>query len=151
MRKSTGLTKALNQHKSLLTLLDGPYPNNSTAGVLKTDRLILIAGGIGITAVLPFIANHPNVKLYWSVKSSAQGLVDDLSDVLHGLREKEVTVGGRLDVSGTLSREEAEGWKRIGVVVCGPGELCDDVRSMVAKRARTSDAVWELDVEAFSW
>ncbi|KAF1849358.1 uncharacterized protein K460DRAFT_428911 [Cucurbitaria berberidis CBS 394.84] len=151
VRKSAGLTKALNQHASLLTLLDGPYPNNSTSGVLKTDRLILIAGGIGITAILPFIAHHPNVKLYWSVKASGQGLVNDLSDVLQGLREKEVSVGGRLDVTSTLEKEEAEGWKRIGVVVCGPGGLCDNVRSIVCRKGREGGAVWELDVEAFSW
>lgn len=151
VRKSTGLTKALNQHTALLTLLDGPYPNNSIAGVLKTDRLVLIAGGIGITAILPFIAYHPNVKLYWSSKASGQGLVDDLSDVLRGLREKEVSVGGRLNVADILRKEEAEGWKRIGVVVCGPGGLCDDVRSLVSRRGRVGGAVWELDVEAFSW
>ena len=151
VRKSTGLTKALNNHKDLVTLLDGPYPNNSTSGVLKTDRLILIAGGIGITATLPFIAYHSNVKLYWSARSGTQGLVDDLSDVLQGLREKDVRVGDRLDVAGMLEREEAEGWKRIGVVVCGPGSLCDDVRRLVAKKARSGGAAWELDVEAFSW
>lgn len=151
VRKSTGLTKTLNQHSSLLTLLDGPYPNNSTSGVLKTDRLILIAGGIGITAVLPFIAYHPNVKLYWSTKASAQGLVNDLSGVLHGLREKDVSVGGRLDVTNILEKEEGDGWKRIGVVVCGPGGLCDDVRSLVSRRGREGSATWELDVEAFSW
>lgn len=150
VRKSTSLTKALNRHASLLTLLDGPYPNNSTAGVPKTDRLVLIAGGIGITAVIPFVAHHPNVKLYWSVKSSSQGLVNDLNVVLQGMREKEVTIGSRLDVSTILEHEEAEGWKRTGVVVCGPGGLCDDVRTLVSKRGRFGGAVWELDVEAFS-
>ncbi|KAH7092188.1 ferric reductase like transmembrane component-domain-containing protein [Paraphoma chrysanthemicola] len=151
VRKSTGLTKALTNHSSLTTLLDGPYPNNSTSAVLKTDRLILIAGGIGITATLPFIAYHTNVKLYWSVKSNSQGLVDDLSDVLQGLREKEVKVGSRFDVASVLEQEAAEGWKRVGVVVCGPGALCDDVRSLVAQRASIGGVKWELDVEAFSW
>ncbi|KAF2867716.1 ferric reductase like transmembrane component-domain-containing protein [Massariosphaeria phaeospora] len=151
VRKSTGLTKALTSHAALPTLLDGPYPNTSTAAVLKTDRLVLIAGGIGITAILPFIAHHPNVKLHWSVKASAQGLVDDLDAVLRGVREKQVVVGQRLSVEAVLEREEAEGWKRIGVVVCGPGGLCDDVRSGVARRGREGNVVWELDVEAFSW
>jgi predicted ferric reductase len=151
VRKSTGITKALQSHASLLTLLDGPYPNNSTASVLKTDRLILIAGGIGITATLPFIAHHPNVKLYWSVKSVAEGLVTDLNSVLNGLREKRVSVGQRLDVGDILEKEEAEGWKRIGVVVCGPGGLCDDVRDQVSRASKRGGAIWELDVEAFSW
>ncbi|KAF1927689.1 uncharacterized protein M421DRAFT_421531 [Didymella exigua CBS 183.55] len=152
VRKSNGLSKALVTHASLLTLLDGPYRNNSTAAVLRTDRLVLVAGGIGITAVLPFIAHHPNVSLHWSLKDSSQGLVDDLATALYGLREKCVSVGRRLDVGGLLAQQESEGWKRIGVVVCGPGGLCDEVRSVVSRRARESGAVrWELDVEAFSW
>lgn len=152
VRKSNGLTKALTARASLLTLLDGPYPNNSTAAVRRTDRLVLIAGGIGITAVLPFIAHHPNVSLHWSVKTSSQDLVDDLAMALEGLREKSVSVGARLEVEDLLEREESEGWSRIGVVVCGPGRLCDDVRSIVSQRARASAKTrWELDVEAFSW
>lgn len=105
VRKSTGLTKTLDAQTSLLTLLDGPYPNNSTAAVLRTDRLVLVAGGIGITAVLPFIAHHSNISLYWSVKSSSQGLADDLATVLGGLREKHVSVGRRHNVSDLLERE----------------------------------------------
>ncbi|KAF2628434.1 hypothetical protein BU25DRAFT_409995 [Macroventuria anomochaeta] len=151
IRKSNGLTKTLAAHASLLTLLDGPYPNNSTAAVLRTDRLVLVAGGIGITAILPFIAHHVNVSLHWSLKSSSQGLADDLAVVLDGLREKHIRVGERLDVDALLEREEREGWGRIGVVVCGPGGLCDDVRSVVSVRARKGRARWELDVEAFSW
>lgn len=151
VRKSAGLTKALKNDSSLLTLLDGPYPNNSTSSVLKTDRLILIVGGIGITATLPFIAHHSNVKLYWSVKSTMSGLVSDLDSALKTIREKEVVVGGRLDVESVLAKEQEVGWKRIGVVVCGPGGLCDAVRDGVSRRGKSGGAVWELDVEAFSW
>lgn len=151
VRKSTGLTKTLAPHKSLLTLFDGPYPNNSTAAVLRTDRLVLIAGGIGITAVLPFTAHHPNISLHWSLKSSSHGLVDNLATILKGIREKDVRIGKRIDVTGLLEQQENEGWNRIGVVVCGPGGLCDEVRCVVAKRARGKMAKWELDVEAFSW
>jgi hypothetical protein len=82
------------------------------------------------------------------MRTSSQGLVDDLSHVLQG---KEVKVGGRLDISDLLEREAVDGWKRIAVVVCGPGGLCDDMRSLVAKRARTGDVLWELYVKAFSW
>ena len=151
VRKSTGLTKTLAAHTTLLTLLDGPYPNNSTAAVLRTDRLVLIAGGIGITAVLPFIAHHLNVSLHWSLKPSSRGLADDLGLVLGRVREKDVRIGERLDVASLLEQQESEGWNRIGVVVCGPGMLCDDVRSVVVKRAREGKVRWELDVEAFSW
>lgn len=152
VRKSSGLTNALRTHSSLLTLLDGPYPNNSTSAVLKTDRLIIIAGGIGITATLPFIAHHSNVKLHWSVKAAAEGLVNDLSNVLGGIREKQISVGSRLDVAKLLQTEATEDWRRIGVVVCGPGGLCDDVRAEVSRLGRKKGGpIWELDVEAFSW
>jgi hypothetical protein len=101
--------------------------------------------------VLPFRAHHSNISLYWSVKTSSQGLVDDLATVLEGLREKHVSVGRRHDVGDLLEREAREGWYRIGVVVCGPGGLCDEVREVVSRRARGSKTRFELDVEAFSW
>lgn len=151
VRKSTGLTKALRTHVSLLTLLDGPYPNNSTSSVLKTDRLVLIAGGIGITAVLPFTSHHPNVKLFWSMKRSADGLLNDLDGVLKSIHEKHILIGERVKVEEVLGAEESEGWQRIGVVVCGPGGLCDVVRDVVSRRGKKGKAIWELDVEAFSW
>jgi predicted ferric reductase len=151
VRKSTGLTTLLTPHTSLPTLLDGPYTNTSPSPLLRTDRLILIAGGVGITAILPFLPHHRNAKLYWGLKTSAQGLLDDLQPVLAGVREKEVSVGVRLDVGGLLAGEEQEGWGRIGVVVCGPGGLCDGVRKVVGRRAREGSAAWEVSVEAFSW
>jgi len=151
VRKSSGLTRSLATHTSLLTLLDGPYPNNHPSSVLNTDRLILIAGGIGITGALPFVAHHQNVKLFWSLKAGAQGLVDDMVGVLSGVREKEVSVGRRFDLAQVLEREEEIGWARIGVVVCGTGGMCDEVRSLVARKGKTGKVVWELDVEAFSW
>ncbi|CAI6332360.1 unnamed protein product [Periconia digitata] len=150
VRRSAGMTRALKAHASLTTLLDGPYPNNKPASVLKTDRLVLLAGGIGITGILPFLAHHHNVKLHWSVKQNTQGLVDTLGEVLNNVREKEISVG-RFDLEGILAKEAQTGWGRIGVVVCGPGGMCDEVRSIVARKGREGKVVWELDVEAFSW
>ncbi|KAK4174683.1 ferric reductase like transmembrane component-domain-containing protein [Triangularia setosa] len=151
VRKSKGLTKLLANHNSLLTLLDGPYPDNPTDGVLKSDRLLLIAGGVGITGVLPYIARHTNVKVCWSVRALAEGLVRDLEGPLSRVAEKDVRVGSRLDVAALLAEEERTGWNRVGVVVCGPGGLCDDTRTLVTAKARTGPTVWELEVDAFSW
>jgi predicted ferric reductase len=153
IRKSTGMTRALKSHPSLLTLLDGPYPNNPTAAILQCDRVLLIAGGIGITGLLPWTrTGQANVKLWWSVRESAACLVDALGAALDGVKEKEVRVGGRLDVRGLLREEGLVGWKRIGVVVCGPGGLCDEVRAVVAEMGRREKGVvWELEVDAYSW
>ncbi|KAK0625796.1 ferric reductase like transmembrane component-domain-containing protein [Immersiella caudata] len=150
VKKSAGLTSLLNSHQSLLTLLDGPYPSNHTGGLLKTDRLILIAGGIGVTGVLPFIARHSNVKLVWGLRETSRGLAADLEPALAGL-EKDVRIGSRVNVTELLDEEEETGWGRIGVVVCGPGSLCDEVRAQVASRAKVAKAEWELEVDAFSW
>jgi len=151
IKKCAGSTKLLSHHDGLLTLLDGPYPNNPTAGVLQCDRLLLIGGGIGVTGILPWIDCHPNVKLCWSVKESSESIVQDLEPVLKGVAEKEVKVGARLDVRALLAQEVQAGWKKIGVVVCGPGGLCDDVRAAVVVEGKKGGALFELEVDAFSW
>jgi hypothetical protein len=56
------MTRRLEKNESLLTLLDGPYPNDPCASVLSCDRLLLIGGGIGITS-LSFVNSHVNVKI----------------------------------------------------------------------------------------
>ncbi|KAE8454198.1 hypothetical protein EG329_005123 [Mollisiaceae sp. DMI_Dod_QoI] len=153
VKKSTGMTKSLRADDNLLTLLEGPYPNNPATAVLRCDRLLLISGGIGITGLLPFVNNHWNVKLAWSVKESAQCLVDDLDGALSGLADsdKDVRIGKRLDVGQLLAEEMEAGWEKVGVVVSGRGGLCDDVRAVVAAAAKLGRTEFELEVEAYSW
>ena len=151
IRKSTGMTKDLAAYDNLLTLIEGPYPNNSTREVLLCDRLVLISGGIGITGVLPFVNNHWNVKLAWSVKESAQCLVRDLDPTLSAIADKEVRIGSRLDIGQLLGEEIRAGWERVGVAVCGPGELCDNVRAAVVAAGKHGKTQFELEVEAYSW
>jgi predicted ferric reductase len=151
IRKSTGATKHLAAHNNLLTLIEGPYPNNSTREVLRCDRVLLICGGIGITGLLPFVNNHWNVKLAWSAKESARCLIEDLAGALINVADKEIRVGSRLDVKLLLEEEVKAGWRRIGVVVCGPGGLCDDVRAAVIAAGKLGKSEFELEVEAYSW
>ena len=159
IRKSQGMTASLRAHDGLLALLDGPYPNNPTGAVLRTDRLVLVGGGIGITGLLPWTrAGHPNVRLCWSVRASAACLARELEGALaaaeaSGLLQREVRVGGpRIDVAALLEDEARAGWAKIGVVVCGPGGLCDDVRAAVAQLGRREKGVvFELEVDAYSW
>jgi hypothetical protein len=152
VKKGAGFTKKLQAHTNLLTLVEGPYLNNSTSQVLRCDRLLLIAGGIGITAVVPFVANHWNVKLSWSVRDKAKCLVNELAGVLDTLEEKDVQVGSRLDIPSLLAREVATGWQMIGVVISGPPSFCDDAKAAVIAQARVSKTIeFELEVEAYSW
>ena len=152
IKKGKGITKILKESDDLLTLVEGPYPNNSTKQILLCNRLLLIGGGIGITGLVPFVHNHWNVKLCWSVKPSAKCLIDELGGVLDELAEKEVSIGRRLNIGELLAEEEAAGWARVGVVVSGPAGLCDDVRAAVIAAARRSTkTIFELEVEAYSW
>lgn len=87
----------------------------------------------------------------WSVKESARCLVEDLEGALSNVADKEVRVGSRLDVEMLLEEEVKAGWERIGVVVCGPGGLCDDVRAAVVAAGKLGKTKPELEVEAYSW
>ncbi|KAF2434293.1 hypothetical protein EJ08DRAFT_668513 [Tothia fuscella] len=151
VRKSSGLTRHLQKHESLLTLLDGPYRNNRPEAVLSCDRLVLIGGGIGITGLLAFFQAHVNVKLAWSVKATDQAIVTDLSNVLDVVADKEIRVGERLDVGALLGREAASGYEKVGVVVCWPGGLSDEVRAVVSILGRHEKTIFELEVDAYSW
>ncbi|KKP01903.1 ferric reductase transmembrane component 3 [Trichoderma harzianum] len=151
IRKSTGFTKALAAGTNILTLLDGPYPGNPIAPISQCDRLLLVCGGIGITAILPWVDNHPNVKLAWSIKECASPLVDSVRKVLDRVIEKDVRIGHRLDIEDLLMEESQAGWKRIGVVVCGPDGMCDDTRALVTEMAKCGEAQFELEVHAYSW
>ncbi|KAG7285983.1 hypothetical protein NEMBOFW57_008279 [Staphylotrichum longicolle] len=123
IKQSAGLTRHLQPRANLLALLDGPYTNcPAPSSILRCDRVLLVAGGIGITGLLPWARAHWNVKLAWSVAEAARCLADavDLSWLPAGV-EREVRVGRRFDVAGLVEQEAASGWGRVGVVVSGPG------------------------------
>lgn len=150
VKKSTGMTRHLHSHDGLLTLLDGPYASTaSRSEVLRCDKVLVIAGGIGITGALSWAHSHWNVKLAWSVREAAKPLVDAVN--LEGVATKDVKVGSRFNVEELIAEEEEVGWGRVGVVVCGPAGMCDDVRAAVAAAGRRGKTVFELEVDAFSW
>ncbi|EJD42991.1 ferric reductase transmembrane component 4 [Auricularia subglabra TFB-10046 SS5] len=150
IRRSTGLTKYLKAHDGLLTLIDGPYPSGSVSSVLRCERVLLISGGIGVTGVLPWVHNHANAELFWSVRTTAECLFHAIEPALLKV-EKDIRIGERFDVAALLREEAQVGWDKIGVVVCGPGGLCDDVRAAVTSLSREGEVEVELEVEAFSW
>ncbi|KAJ4982878.1 ferric-chelate reductase [Stagonosporopsis vannaccii] len=153
VKKSSGLTRLLKSNERLLALVDGPYSRNSGTTMLAADHLLLIGGGIGITGLISWVHAHPNIKLAWSVKSRDEPLVREFDTVLSGVADKQVYIGERIDVDRMLRETAVKGYKKIGVVVCGPSGMCDDVRSKVSRMGRgsTNGTVWELEVDAFSW
>lgn len=161
VRRNKGLTRYLSTHNNdtnnLLTLIEGPYPSHPTHPLLtRTDRLLLIGGGIGITSLFPYLSSHhPNPKLFYSLRSTDKALLDILNgtSLFTHLREKEIKIGQRLDIERLMREEAGRGWARIGVVVCGPPGMCDDVRSIIAALGKEimGKVVFNLEVDSFSW
>lgn len=65
--------------------------------------------------------------------------------------EQDIVVGKRLNIADLIEKEVEGGWKDVGVVVCGPGEMCDVLRREVVRVSKEKKVKIELDVEAFSW
>ncbi|OTA61546.1 hypothetical protein K449DRAFT_465632 [Hypoxylon sp. EC38] len=92
LRLLEGGTRALRNRTQLPVLIEGAYGNHEDLSEYPT--LICIAGGIGVTAVLPYMRAHPShAFLYWS--SRTQALVDSMKPLTHNFH-LEVVVGQRL-------------------------------------------------------
>ncbi|KAK6382826.1 hypothetical protein LTS17_003495 [Exophiala oligosperma] len=153
LRGRGGLTSLLRSSTRLPVLVESPYGRqNSTFS--KHPTLICVAGGVGITTVLPLLRSHPGrSKLLWGVRT--RSLVDALSNELAGV-EKEVFVGKRMNVCEELEREVDGANPRQQhpvVVVSGPDGLADDVRNAVCEIAkkRGRNISIKLVEESFSW
>lgn len=153
IRKGTGITKLLTPTPSLLTLVEGPYSSQHANSLFTADRLVVVAGGIGITGAFPYIWGSLNSKLYWSVKTTNEPLLQEFDGAIgNSNAERDVRVGERFVMKDVLAKEvEVLGGKgRLGVVVCGPAGMCDELREAVVEVCRRGVAV-ELHVEAFVW
>lgn len=148
LRTGSGLTSKIRSHVSLPVLVEAPYGTHTDLS--EHSLMIGIAGGVGITAVLPYIHSHPGrTKLFWGARSS--GIIDDMKSSLKGV-DKEVFVGKRMNVSDVLGRELCDPTERVVVVVCGPPSLSDEVRVAVAQLGAGKGQVSiTLVDEAFSW
>ncbi|KAI4953946.1 hypothetical protein J4E91_001655 [Alternaria rosae] len=153
IRTKTGVTSALRKHITLPILLEAGYSSHSASSLSASPTLIVLAGGVGITAVLPYICSHPgHTKLYWGCRT--QGLVDDVmrsGALLHV--EKEIIVGGRMAIRDVLHEEVSKaGGGEVAILVSGPESMStearDTVRSIVVGQKKVKV---NLYVENFSW
>jgi hypothetical protein len=141
VRTRSGTTAKLRNHSSIRVLVEGAYCSHPDFS--SYANMVCIAGGVGITAVLPIIKAFPgNVKLYWGVRNRA--IVDEMEAELKGI-DVDVAVGRRIDLKDVL--EGSPG--RFAVVASGPPGLADDVRVIVAGMAKTKDV--KLYEEFFAW
>ncbi|KAK7921710.1 hypothetical protein PG985_009732 [Apiospora marii] len=136
----------------------GSYP--------KYPNLVCIAGGVGITPMLPLLKGNASssgtTELYWGVRSVPlveavaravwqEAVVgpNTATNMAWGHANVSILVGMRLDLQSVL--EVAVGRESGGttVAVCGPPGMADEVRSIVAGLGRKGVAV-RLREESFA-
>jgi hypothetical protein len=149
VRTHSGTTARLRARASLPILVESCYglPKPLDAYPL----LLCVAGGVGITAILPYLAAHRGqAKLFWGSRS--QALVDALREEVRGYGG-EIIAGRRLFVKLALQREfgKVKGDVNVAVVVSGPRGMGDDVREFVCEVVKTRRGDVRLLDESFGW
>ncbi|KAF2672133.1 hypothetical protein BT63DRAFT_445999 [Microthyrium microscopicum] len=147
VRGMGGTTRHLRNRKSLVVLVEGSY--HCPKPPPPHCRLIAIAGGVGITAVLPTLRHHLGPKkLYWGCRTPA--LVDQVSPHLANI-DKKLSVSQRLDLPAVLFQELQGPGVDVVVMVCGPSEMADEVRGIVSAYVRKGERHIILEDESFGW
>lgn len=188
VRKNDGITallhsQGLSSSAGIPVLVEASYDHgmaflqgHEIIPTCEFPNILCIAGGVGITAMLPILDRANNLsrpigttKLYWGVRT--RPLMGAVEEMLHVRKEKTsemkdieekrwgsveviVSIGHRLDLQ-TLTQTELK--SQIGgttMVVCGPPEMADEVRCIVlgiSRHATKGGPVARLVVECFSW
>ena len=148
LRTRGGVTGQLRQHATLPVLVESAYGPHEDLS--EHFLLICIAGGVGITACIPYLRAHPGQsKLFWATRS--QSIIDAMSPSLGGV-QKETFVGKRMNISKVLHRELGKNSATAVVLVSGPSEMADEVRCVVSELGRHQKGIKvKLVEEAFSW
>ncbi|KAF4463950.1 ferric reductase Fre2p [Fusarium albosuccineum] len=179
VRPHSGFTKLLAKkagvEAGIPVLIEGTYGHEGKtylqgneghfAPTPEYPNILCIAGGVGVTAVLPALnsslslyAPMGSTKLYWGIRN--RGLVDavqsmllgagEITDSKWGHIEPHITVGSRMNVRQVLEEELEHAVGGTTVVACGPLAMCDDVRYTCAALARHGTVVRYLE-EACTW
>ncbi|KAK1758063.1 hypothetical protein QBC47DRAFT_410799 [Echria macrotheca] len=161
IRRRGGLTRQLARHAGsaggIWVLVEASYGPEAASVVRSPDvrrpslqwpNVVLLAGGVGITALLPLLdrpllAPPGSSKLHWSVRSlplvrAVEGIVGSAGGLRWGDTEVSVSVGKRFNVRDVLEAKLRDGGAKGGttVVVCGPDAMSDEARLAVADLAK---------------
>ena len=78
-------TRAANDQLSLPVLVESSYHSQNVSSLKHCTSLLAIAGGVGITGILPLAQSFPGpvARLYWGVKHDdiVQGVAPELARV----------------------------------------------------------------------
>ncbi|UNI16078.1 hypothetical protein JDV02_002551 [Purpureocillium takamizusanense] len=168
MRRQSGMTARLAARVAaaaggalrLPVLVEGSYHCTPSSQLSQCTTLLCIAGGVGVSAVLPLLHEHAAARrrLCWGMRTAS--LLDEFRADITSLPasvQVDTSVGSRLDVEAMLREEltcRTDGDRGpTGVVVCGPPQMADTVRKEVARLARSGAlrrGIVLVD-ETFSW
>ena len=173
IRRNRGLTRRLfnnnNTQAAIKVLVEAPYASSSspatTPRYLSTSasHVVCIAGGSGITALLPLLrarasAGLGRTALYFSSRSEELVRASGVAEMRGCRVEVNVRTGRRWDVGHVVTREVGGGYGDddggdVVVVSCGPAGMADDVRWEVvrANRRIQGSRVVRLVEECYSW
>lgn len=155
IRTQTGLTSRLRGNSSVPVLIEAGYTSHSLVAesLHNSTTLVALAGGVGITAVLPHVRTHPGrSKLYWGCRT--QALVNDVKSTgLLASVEQEFFVGKRMVIREILENELVHGTRgEVCVLVSGPDTMIDEVRNSVGDIVKKGNRIKvRLEVESFGW
>ncbi|OAP64954.1 hypothetical protein AYL99_00926 [Fonsecaea erecta] len=153
LRTRGGLTSVLRSKSRIPVLVESGYgQQHQHTDLLDYPTVICVAGGVGITTVLPLLRGHPGrTKLLWGMRTPS--LSEAMADQLDGV-EKQIFVGKRMNVREELEREldSPIAGNSCAVVVSGPDGMADDVRIAVCEIAKRKKHLnVRLVEESFSW
>ena len=143
----------------LPVLVEGSYGSAMPLQLSQCSSLLCIAGGVGVSAVLPLLheAGLRDARLCWGMRNAS--LLEAFKDEIASLSpavQVETSIRTRLSIADIVKEELCGirgGAGPVGVVVCGPPGMADDVRLAVTKLARNGSVrrgVVLLD-ETFAW
>ncbi|EAU80911.1 metalloreductase [Coprinopsis cinerea okayama7 len=150
---------ASNGRLTLPVFVESSYHANPSAHgeLAHCSTLLCIAGGVGITAVLPIIKTFGGVRarLAWGVRN--EWLIRAVEPELNTLNsltvEVETSVGSRLPIVDILKEElqkdDVEG--DLGVVACGPTGMADEIRVAIGQLGPKAKRGVVFVDDAFSW
>jgi len=178
VRKHAGLTSLLNakstSSRGIPVLVEGSYGPGVTFlqeghnfPTHAFPNVLCIAGGVGITAILPVLDHVSRIgpalgsnRLYWGVRSlplvhAVERMMGVKSAGAADVRRWGATVvtmavGDRFNLTDVLESELRCQNGGTTVVVCGPPGMADEVRCIVSGFGRHG-ALVKLVVESFIW
>jgi hypothetical protein len=158
VRTQSGTTRHLRARSQLPVLVEGSYPPPSLVSDHWSNHpnVIAIAGGVGITALVPDLCSHRGGHtLLWASRSKA--LIESVQETvgnayLHNLNMR-IYHDRRMDIPKLL-REETQKYQGVPicVVVSGPARMADEVRHVVSEMVGQNPSLLISFVEeSFSW